>query len=364
MTEGDSGDKRKRTRISQTDVPSYPLVEALKVAEAIANDFARQAVKPLRLAQALDMKPSSSRFRTLTGSAVAYGLTTAAYNSPEIGLTELGKKCVAPTYEGQDAVARREAFLRPRIIAEVLGTYNGSKFPTDSIGANVLIDMGIAAERAPAVFSLIKSGSQQLDLTKDIKGEMYVDIDTPVKRPTDVSPAVSVRPEPVSLLPHDPAIPVADPDVAADTPAAGTVPHDAGPDRVYVARGLGQRMAGQIRELLVFGKFQPVFSGSESDSGQSLSRQVIDDMRTCAAAILHVHPDFDNEAPALGQDALMEIGAAMALYGDRIVVLLGRDTQLPGVLDGMREVRYDGDGLDVEATMALLKAFNDIGKTA
>ena len=51
--------------------------------------------------------------------------------------------------------------------------------------------------------------------------------------------------------------------------------------------------------------------------------------------------------------------AAMALYGRRFILLKQKDVRLPSNLSGLYEVRYECEKLDVDATLKLLKAFND-----
>jgi hypothetical protein len=49
----------------------------------------------------------------------------------------------------------------------------------------------------------------------------------------------------------------------------------------------------------------------------------------------------------------------MAVYGRRFILLVEGGVTLPSNLQGLYEVRYEGAALDYEATMKLLKAFND-----
>ncbi len=56
-------EKGKRTRISQADVPAYSLDDALRVASAIADNYASKPVKPLEVAVAMNLAPNS-RLRT------------------------------------------------------------------------------------------------------------------------------------------------------------------------------------------------------------------------------------------------------------------------------------------------------------
>jgi predicted nucleotide-binding protein len=64
----------------------------------------------------------------------------------------------------------------------------------------------------------------------------------------------------------------------------------------------------------------------------------------------------------LNPNVLIEIGAATALYGRNFILLVEHGTELPSNLQGLYEVRYEGDGLDHEATMRLLKSFNEFQK--
>jgi len=57
---------------------------------------------------------------------------------------------------------------------------------------------------------------------------------------------------------------------------------------------------------------------------------------------------------------LIEIGAAMALYGRRFILLVQQGVQLPSNLLGLYEVRYTGDKLDADVTLKLLDAIQDI----
>jgi len=57
---------------------------------------------------------------------------------------------------------------------------------------------------------------------------------------------------------------------------------------------------------------------------------------------------------------LIEIGAAMALFGRRFILLVREGVKLPSNLQGLFEVRYTGDTLDGDATIKLLEAINDI----
>lgn len=168
--------KKKRTRISQVDVPAYPLEKALRIPRAIHENYAGKPTTPLRVASAMNVQPSSGPFRVLCGSAIAYGLTEGGYNAAQIKVTPLGKRITRPTVEGDDLVAKREAFLKPRVIGGFLTDYNGSPIPKDDIAQNVLDDMGVPPDRTSEVLAMIIGSAESLGLITEIKGKRYVDL--------------------------------------------------------------------------------------------------------------------------------------------------------------------------------------------
>ncbi len=90
------------------------------------------------------------------------------------------------------------------------------------------------------------------------------------------------------------------------------------------------------------------------------------EMRQAGAAIIHVDAERilkdeeGNEHVMLNPNVLIEIGAAMAFYGRRFILLVRDGVKLPSNLQGLYEVRYKGDTLDADATIRLLEAMKDI----
>jgi hypothetical protein len=166
----------KRVRLSQGDVPSYSLEQALRVPTAISENYGYKPTRPMHVAGAMKMSPTSGPFKALTGAAVAYGLTTAAAQAPEIGITPLGLRIVRPTVVGDDLTARREALLRPKIVGEFLRRYDGAAIPPEGIAKNVLGELGVPAERLDNVFDLIISGADSVGFLRPINGKQFVDL--------------------------------------------------------------------------------------------------------------------------------------------------------------------------------------------
>src|ERR1700720_3803400 len=66
-----------------------------------------------------------------------------------------------------------------------------------------------------------------------------------------------------------------------------------------------------------------------------------EDMRSCGAGVIHVGGEgkyLDGngvEHGKINDNVLIEIGAAMALYGKKVVLLVGKDVTLPSNLQGL-----------------------------
>ena len=348
----------RRSYVSQTDVPRLTVDEALRVAHAIADNYAKQPTKPLRVAEALRMAPTTGGFRNLTSASMAYGLTDGTAWASEIALTDLGRRIVTPTEEGDDVAAKLEAVMRPRVIREFLRKYDGSKFPPDHIAVNVLTELGVPKDAAPRALAIIRRNAEDLRLLRGIKGQSYVDLQGARAPEVDIGEPAETRD--------------AIKEVAADrsrnsrTDEEPTLPSSLTTNRrVFITHGRNQQIVEQLKELLTFGNFEPVDAIEKETVAKPVPDKVLDAMRSCGAAIVHVGAEqklldqAGSEVPMLNANVLIEIGAAMALFGRKFILLVEKGVTLPSNLQGLYEVRFEGSKLDYEATMKLLKAFND-----
>jgi hypothetical protein len=135
-------------------------------------------------------------------------------------------------------------------------------------------------------------------------------------------------------------------------------------NRVFITRRTNRKIVEQVKELVAFGKFAPVV-GRDCETAKPSLHEVMDEMRGCDTAVIQVGADglqFDcggSDEPRLGSDILIEIGAAMALFGRNFILMVERGVVLPSNLQGLCECRYSGEELDMPAAMTLFKAFND-----
>lgn len=313
------------------------------------------------LAAALEMSPTSGPFRALCGASIAYGLTDGGYNAKQISLQPLGKRIVKPLEEGDDVIAKREAILKPRVVGEFLTKYSGSPLPRHDIALNVLQEMGVPKDKAEAVFSLIVDSAQTVGLLREIKGKQYVDL-TGVAHPTpSPAPAEEEAEDSVENPPKEQQTAI---QLKPDVPVRQPPPHLT--RRVFITHGKDKSFLDPIKKLLGFGEMSPVISVEKQSVSKPVPDKVMEDMRSCSAAIIHVDAEqtlIDKDATEhkiVNSNVLIEIGAAMALYGRRFILLVREGVDLPSNLQGLYEVRYKGEALDGEATIKLLEAINDI----
>jgi predicted nucleotide-binding protein len=358
-----SGKAAKRVQVKQSDVPAYSLDDALRVVFAISNEYGKQPTRPVDVATALQVMPNSGTFKMITGAAVAYGLTDGGGQAEMIVLTDLGRRIVAPVEEGDDIAARREALLRPRVVREFLEKYDGSPLPSDVIALNVLESLDVPRERAAKTHELIVASAEKLGLLNDINGRKVVNLR---------ASGAHLRVVPDENEEHD------DDGNNEDMTASQLAPEEPKGDpatvtaivpeknrRVFISHGNNKMIVEQLKDMLTFGKYEPVIAVERETTSKPVPEKVMDEMRTCANGILHVGKektiiDADGkEHVVLNENVLIEIGAAMALFGRNFILLVEEGAKLPSNLQGLYEVRYEGATLDATATMRLLRAFND-----
>jgi predicted nucleotide-binding protein len=160
-------------------------------------------------------------------------------------------------------------------------------------------------------------------------------------------------------------IPIALPPSKGPNVASTTIQVDGPISKVFISQGSNKKILEQLKEIVRYGKFDPVVSVEKETVSKPVPEKVMDDMRSAQASVIHVAVEkmlADDEGkihPQINPNVLIEIGAAMALHKRRFILLVENGVQLPSNLQGLYECRYDGESLDGFATMKLLKAFNE-----
>jgi len=353
--------------VSQSDVPYCSLTQALKLVHTLADNFACSETSPLQVAQSLNVLPTTTSFRMLCGAAIGYGLTTGGYGAKTISLTELGKRIAKPTVDGDNLIAMKEAALKPRILRDFLKKYDSHKLPKKEIARNVIESMGVPSQKSEKVFYLILNTAEEAKLIFNIKSEKFVQLQE-IKN----SPIMSASPGDCT---HQEAIQHEDnvtflPNYQIDNDLSTYSQRKSQPNnRVYITHGKNRSFVPSIQDILKFGNFEPIISVERESVSKPVPDKVMDDMRSCGAAIIHVEAekqisDEDGlEESILNPNVLIEIGAAMALYGKRFILLVQNGVNLPSNLQGLYLVKYDGEKLDADTALKLIKVFNSMKKS-
>jgi hypothetical protein len=361
----DSAHSAKRRRVN-SDFPKFSLEDALRVAVALDRNAGRP-MPPLETAMAMGLSPGSSLFRDLLSTSMKYGLTKGTQRATNIELLPAGESVNAPKSVEERAETLVAAALTPPKFAAIFDHYKNAKFPEKEFFANTIVrQFGIPKEHAETCAKVFRENMAFVGLLRDTSGGIWLAA-APESTPataTASAPALASVPDPLNSdeLPAESEDPVS---VLPDPPAA--VPEPALNSRVFITHASNMKIVEQVKELLVYGKFEPIVAIEKPSTSKPVPDKVLDEMRACGAAVIHVeaeqllHDDDGNERSVINPNVLIEIGAAMALYGRNFILLVERGIQLPSNLQGLYEVRYEGKGLDHEATMELLKAFNQFG---
>lgn len=365
------GEPTKRSYLKQSDVPQLSLDEALRVPQAIFDHYAGRPTPPLSVAKALNVDPKGSQLRVLSGAAIAFGLIEGGAQATAISVTDLARRILRPKSEGEDQAAKREAVLRPRVFGDFLRDYNGNQLPRPDLAVNVLDGMGVPREKASNVFDRITESARSVGFLEEIKGKIYVSLDdaphnnTVKKMSGDIIPAdeTAVEENPISITEAQISTTAAN---SQGNALAIAVADDLRRKRVFITHGKDRALVEPIKKLLEYGELDPVVSVERQSVSKPVPEKVMDDMRKCGAAIIHVDADVlitdtaGVEHTFINPNVLIEIGAAMAFYGRRFILLVREGVKLPSNLQGLYEVRYAGATMDATATIKLLEAMKDI----
>ena len=273
----------------------------------------------------------------------------------------MGRRIVAPKDVADETAAKTEAILRPTIMKEFFQKYHRAKFPKDDVAEKQLINFGLHEDRAKEAVSIVKENGRFAGIIRDTKTGLFLTLG-----PSAIIPAsgeestgeVEPPSEPESQGIEEPGKkePLETEKVMEKEICRG--------NKVYISHGKNKAIVGQLKELLIYGKFDPVISIERETTSISVPEKVFDDMKKCSAAVIHVSSegawtDADgNDHDKINDNVLIEIGGALSLYGKNFVLLVEKGVALPSNLQGLYRCDYEGDKLDYDATMKLLKIFN------
>jgi hypothetical protein len=359
--------KRKR---AQSDFPKHSLEHSLRVATALENANGGQPLPPLETATALGVSPGSSDFRVILSSSFKYGLTAGTYKSDRITLDTLGREIVEPKTPEERQRALTAAALHPSTFSAIYGYYKGKKLPEDSFLQNAITrEFNVPREHSKSCAEIFTSNMDLVGLIRVTKSGRWLSteaVGSERARSEDEDRGQGTDDGVASTGPQRDTDerPLGETEISTQRYQRS----DSASRRVFITHGKNQTLVEPIKKLLGFGELVPVVSVERHSVSKPVPEKVMDDMRTCGAAIIHVDveqtllDEAANEHPMINPNVLIEIGAAMALFGRRFILLVRDGVTLPSNLQGLYEVRYRGDTLDGDATIRLLESINDIKK--
>lgn len=355
-------DAQKRSKVSQTEFPNHSLRQAERIVHAIWDNFAGRGAAPHDIAIALDMSPTSGGWRNLCGSAIAYGLTEGGYAAPQITLTDLGRRIVAATEEGDEAAARIEAILQPRLEREFLQRYDRAKFPPDTIGRNVLVSLGLPKDRAERSFEILKENGTYAGVLRDIKTGLFVAIGRPV--------AVQVREE-VDGVEEEDAEPAGQV-VASANPIATSRKLDeaTSPKQLFVAHGKNKKPLEDLKKILDQFSIRYKVAIDEPNAGRPISSKVAEIMEECSAGIFIFTKDEQfhrrnnrgeyDEVWRPSENVVYELGAASIRWDRKIIIVREHGVNFPSDFSDLGYIEFK-DGEIASNAMAIFKELVGLG---
>ena len=313
----EAGKPAKRSRISQADIPAISLDKALRVPRAIADNYASHPTRPIGVASALDVQPSSGGFRAECGAAIGYGLTEGGSNAPEISLTTLGKRIVTPTEVDDDTVALRDAALKPTVANQFYTKYDGSPLPPKNIAQNVLATFAVPADRTSDVYDLLIENARYVGLLKKIKDKEYIDIGGPLNGSSE-APAAAPAAAPAT---DESGLFVDGEEESVDEIQGNPPPPPADPapthkNAIFVGHGGNRKPMEQLIKILNEYGIPHKEAVDEANRARPIPQKVAETMRECGAAILVFTADkeyFDKDGAPIwrpSENVSHELGAA------------------------------------------------------
>ncbi|MFC7485774.1 TIR domain-containing protein [Knoellia sp. CPCC 206453] len=347
----------KRSRISQADIPSISLEKARRVPQVISDYYASHPTRPLDVASALDMTPSSGTFRVLCGAAVGYGLTDGGPNAPLISLAPLGSRAVSPTEVDDDKHALREAALKPTVANQFYTRYDGAQLPPKNIAENVLRNvLSVPADRTSDVYDLLLENARFVGFVKSIKDKEFIDITGPnaggggsPATPTSAASTPAPSPDLDDEGTEEDEETGAVENVAPEGPP--TPPAPVHKNAIFVGHGGNRKPMEQLVKILNEYGIPHKEAVDEANHARPISVKVAETMRECGAAILVFTADkeyFDKDGHSIwrpSENVSHELGAASVLYGERIVIFKERGIELPSNFSSIGYIEFEKDKL-------------------
>lgn len=345
----------KPEHVKQTDFPQYTLQDAMKIAQGLWDNYAGRSAAPHDIALAIDVSPTSSDWRVITGSSVAYGLTEGGYNANQITLTDLGRRLVAPLVEGDDLYARIDAILRPRIMREFYERYDKAKFPKDTIGQNVLAAMGLPRDRAARAFQVLEANGAFAGVIRPTKNGPFLALTSSPPVNSSQECAVDIDAGENSRNTEHEGIEV----VASESLRTNVAVPVESKRQLFVAHGKNHKPLEELKKILNEFKIPYKVAIDEPNKGRPISNKVATLMNECSAGIFIFTKDEKflrevkggefEEVWRPSENVVYELGAASINWEQKIIIMREEGVNFPSDFSDLGYIKFGEGGLSSKA---------------
>lgn len=273
-------------------------------------------------------------------------------------MTDLGRRAVAPTDEGEEGRARADAVLMPKVFGGFFRRYNKSKFPADHIAKNVLSqEFGVPPERTEAVLRTIRENGKSVGFIRETKTGPFVALDNALALTRQTGNPDSGE---EAERETSPAMPV-----ESETASSGTPTHEKrqADIRVFITHGKNKELVDQVKDILTLYDIKYEVAVERETTAIPVSEKVMAAMRRCQAGVMIVSADeqkAQHDDFTINTNVLIEIGAAFVLYDKKVVLLWDRRLRVPSNLQGLYRLEFEGADLSFSAGTRLAKAVKSL----
>lgn len=345
--------KDRRRYTQRKPFPDHTLQEALVVAKAIQDKNAGKPWKPIFVAEAIKIKPTSSNFRTITSAAFKYGLTQGVWNAQLIQLTPLGKSITKPVDPKQEMKDKQKAVLNIEVFKKIYEHYRDAKFPSPDDGyfKNMLeSDFGVPREVVDECANLLIENGKFTQIIREVQGSPYVVFaEEPVPPEAPKEEAEEKPPAETGAPPTPPPL--------APTPVV---------NQIFVIHGKNTAPLEQLKSILSEFKVPYKVVVDEPHVGRPISQKVADSMKVCTSAIAIFTADEEytdakgNKFYRPSDNVVYELGAASYLYQKKIVILKEEGVSLASDFSDLGYIPFEKDEIKAKA-MDIIKELIGFG---
>jgi predicted nucleotide-binding protein len=343
--------------------PFHTLMDALRVATTIRDVNAGRPMNRLLLADALNIKPSSSNYRNLLSSSLKYGLTSGTEKAAEISLTEAGQAATS-TDEATRSTALRTAACTPTVFGQFLADYDNAKVPAPEMLAKVLItNYDVPESLAMECANLLLDNSEAVGLTRSISGSLHVLLGStdPILTETPSSDELDDTDESSTAASRNQVDREPDGTAEIESPldADTSAPADDRAKPIFIGHGKNKGPLDKLKGVLDQFKIPYLVATAEPHLGRPIPVKVRETILSCGSAILIFTKDekFTNAAGEEiwrpSENVVHELGAASFQYQDRVVIFKERGVDLPTNFSSVGYIEFEEGGIEAKTAELL-----------